>query len=118
MHGGRSTLEEEFVMTWIDRMAALAALALAGCGTMFASHPPEATDAVVRQASFDLACPAEQLQVVPINFRSYGASGCGRHASYTAACGLVGCAALVNGSPAENAQLQAEREEAQRVAQQ
>jgi hypothetical protein len=105
-------------MRWLRKISMVAPLVLGGCAGTFASHSQEGADAVVRQASFDLACPPEQVQVVPLNFRTYGASGCGRHASYMAACGLIGCTALVNGSPAMNAALESERQQRQQQAQQ
>jgi hypothetical protein len=40
------------------------------------------TPIVKRQAAFDLQCAEDQIQVVQIADVSFGASGCGRHASY------------------------------------
>ena len=40
------------------------------------------TPTVKKQAAFDLQCPEAQIQVVGISSTSFGASGCGRRASY------------------------------------
>jgi hypothetical protein len=56
----------------------LAALA-AGCATMDESY---AVPALHKQASFDLNCPADQLQIQEIGEDKYGVEGCHRRASY------------------------------------
>jgi hypothetical protein len=40
------------------------------------------TPMVKKQAAFDLQCAEDQIQVVAISDASFGASGCGRRASY------------------------------------
>jgi hypothetical protein len=84
-------------------LVVLAPLMLAACSP---------TAAVVRQASFDLACPENQIQVVELNMHTYGATGCEKRASYMAGCGLFGCTALVNGSPAANVTVQQQQQQA------
>lgn len=64
-------------------LAALGAFMLAACGSSY-----ETWRANVRtRAAFDLTCPEPQVQVVTLREDwnaggSYGASGCGRQASY------------------------------------
>jgi len=43
------------------------------------------TEKVGKQAAFDLDCPREQLSVTKIDRASFGASGCGKRASYLGA---------------------------------
>ena len=43
-------------------------------------------ETVHKRAAFDLGCPAEQVQVLDIGGSSYGATGCGKKASYTCVC--------------------------------
>ncbi len=43
------------------------------------------TEKVGKQAAFDLDCPREQLTVTKIDRASFGASGCGKRASYLGA---------------------------------
>ena len=40
------------------------------------------TPMVKRQAAFDLQCTEDQVQIVGLSESSFGASGCGRRASY------------------------------------
>lgn len=72
---------------------AIAALALGGCSP---------TAAVVKQAAFDFSCPADQVTVQEMGpgmgWRTFGAKGCNKHASYVAGCGMFGCTVLANGA--------------------
>jgi len=43
------------------------------------------TEKVGKQASFDLQCPREQVSITKIDNASFGASGCGKRASYVGA---------------------------------
>jgi hypothetical protein len=56
---------------------------------------PAAT--VKKRATFDLDCPESKIEVVDIGGSIWGATGCGKKASYIAACGLS-CVALKEGS--------------------
>lgn len=105
-------------MRWLRTMMLLAPLSLGGCAAFLGGRTEDQMAAVQRQAAFDLACPVETVQVVELNYRSYGASGCGRHASYMSACGLTGCVALLNGSPALNVAIQEEQRQQAQAAQQ
>jgi hypothetical protein len=40
-------------------------------------------DTVVKRATFDLDCAAEQIQVVEVGPRQFGTSGCGKRAVYS-----------------------------------
>lgn len=59
-----------------------------------------AIPAVTKQAAFDLNCPPGQVQVIELaGYHSYGATGCGRRASYMASCNLFGqCGVVANGA--------------------
>lgn len=61
----------------------LSCLASAGCAS-FASNKQSA---VRTRAAFDMACPADQLQLVPLTSEameraSYGVTGCNKKATY------------------------------------
>ena len=56
--------------------------ALCGCG--FGYNPAVG---VRRKAAFDLGCPSDQIQVYRLTQSSYGATGCGKRASYELATG-------------------------------
>jgi hypothetical protein len=43
------------------------------------------TEKVGKQAAFDLQCPREQVSITKIDQASFGASGCGKRASYVGA---------------------------------
>ena len=60
-------------------IAATAAL-VGGCVTTDESF---AVPALHKQASFDLACPAAQLQIMETSQNSYGVKGCNKRTSYT-----------------------------------
>jgi hypothetical protein len=51
----------------------------AGCVTMDESY---AVPALHKQASFDLNCPQDQLQIQQLGQDKYGVEGCHRRASY------------------------------------
>jgi hypothetical protein len=55
---------------------------VAGC----AGNAPAFQRTVQQRAAFDLSCPTAQLTVQNIGGDSYGATGCGRKASYTCIC--------------------------------
>ncbi|MBI4820654.1 MAG: hypothetical protein HY791_30600 [Deltaproteobacteria bacterium] len=44
---------------------------------------------LVKRASFDLNCPAEQLEVHELDGRTNGIRGCGRQATYVEQCEVV-----------------------------
>jgi hypothetical protein len=43
-----------------------------------------------KRAAFELECPAEQLEIVEIDTRTRGVSGCGRRAVYVETCERFG----------------------------
>jgi hypothetical protein len=51
---------------------------LAGCGASL--------EQLQARAAFDLNCPVDQLQIVPIDQRTQGVRGCGRQAAYVENC--------------------------------
>ncbi len=58
---------------------------ISACG----APAPKGPNAFARRASFDLNCPVEQLDFVPIKEsspRTYGVIGCHRRTTYTEAC--------------------------------
>jgi hypothetical protein len=59
---------------------------MSACGTTKTINRDEfrelMTPIVKKQAAFDLQCAEDQIQVVQIADVSFGASGCGRRASY------------------------------------
>ncbi len=59
---------------------AVAALAFVATGCVH--------DQVRRRAAFDLNCPETTVEVVTITANSYGATGCGKRASYVTAVGV------------------------------
>lgn len=61
-------------------VAAAAALS-GGCATT--TDDSYAVPALHKQASFDLACPASQLQIMEISQNTYGVKGCDKRTSYT-----------------------------------
>ncbi|MCA9662332.1 MAG: hypothetical protein KC486_28590 [Myxococcales bacterium] len=61
----------------------IAALALLACACATAS----ATEGqLIRRAAFDLQCPADALETVPLDERSVGVRGCARQATYVEHC--------------------------------
>jgi hypothetical protein len=72
-------------MSTLKLVLAATAMIVAGCSPV---------NTVVKQASFDLNCPREQIQVIRIDTNNYGATGCDKRASYLAGCGLFGCMAI------------------------
>jgi hypothetical protein len=70
--------------------AALCALSLFACGSSYESWRAN----VRTRAAFDMSCPEPQVQVVTLRENwnaggSYGATGCGRQASYIYTQGQV-----------------------------
>jgi hypothetical protein len=61
-------------------VVALIATLGAGCATTDESY---AVPALHKQASFDLACPASQLQIMETSQNTYGVKGCNKRTSYT-----------------------------------
>ncbi len=62
---------------------------ISACG----APAPKGPNAFARRASFDLNCPVEQLDFVPIKEsspRTYGVIGCHRRTTYTEACSTAG----------------------------
>ncbi|MDC0721769.1 hypothetical protein [Nannocystis bainbridge] len=51
---------------------------------------------IVRQASFDLSCSADQLEFTPLNADTFGVKGCDKQASYLLVCPVGGCKAVQN----------------------
>ena len=64
------------------RWALVAALAVCGMGCAMY----DAKAALVRRASFDLQCPAEQLQTTRLGNNTEGVVGCGQRATYVNKC--------------------------------
>lgn len=92
-------------MKWPLALATVAttlafALAGAGCGSSDSWRA-----SVQRRAAFDLSCPEPQVQVVTLSENwnaggSYGATGCGRQASYIYRSGQAILNSAVVASPA------------------
>jgi hypothetical protein len=62
---------------------------------------PTAPSAVAQRAAFDLACPIEQLQLVPLKTtqpRSYGVLGCQKRVAYVEICSIAMYGLLTNSS--------------------
>ena len=80
------TNTHDTVLTATRRLfvASFAALGLfaAGC----AGNSDGFHQAVAQRAAFDLGCSSAQTDVQPIGGSSYGASGCGKKASYSCIC--------------------------------
>jgi|SRR5689334_4490556 len=69
---------------------AFACIPMLGCTSTAA-----VTRKVSNRASFDLACPAEQVKVVQLDDGiygngAYGATGCGKRISYNVGCAAFG----------------------------
>ena len=61
-----------------------------GCGGLLTNH-------VEKRAPFDLSCPPEQVDIVNLGNRTYGATGCGHKATYIVSCSEEnGCIAILN----------------------
>jgi hypothetical protein len=56
-------------------LGGLLSLAAAGCAGYYA-------EALKERATFDLACPEQELTVTELGGDAYGATGCGKRASY------------------------------------
>jgi hypothetical protein len=52
---------------------------------------------LLERASFDLDCPANQLDVVDLDGPTRGVSGCGRRGSYIAICQFSACTWMAQG---------------------
>lgn len=65
----------------LKRAALVSLTAVLGCG-------PGIQNTVTQQATFDLACDAENIEVKDIGGGAWGASGCGKKASYNCASGM------------------------------
>jgi hypothetical protein len=76
-------------------LAAILLLSITGCATS------NGESAVRQRAGFDLNCPNEQIRVQELGDKMYGATGCGKRATYvTNRCwsgDLEGCKAVLNG---------------------
>jgi hypothetical protein len=57
----------------------------AACAVTGVRYDEIMTEKVSKQAAFDLDCPREQLSVTKIDRASFGATGCGKRASYLGA---------------------------------
>ncbi len=80
MRAMRSPLEEASILA-----LAVSSWLLPACGPAAPAHPT----AFDRRASFDLNCPWQQIDFVPISERAprtYGAVGCGKRATYVETC--------------------------------
>jgi hypothetical protein len=71
-------------------VVALACISMLGC-----TSAATVTRKVSTRASFDLACPAEQVKVVQLDdgiygSGAYGATGCGKRISYNVGCAAFG----------------------------
>ncbi len=53
---------------------------------------------VAKRAAFDFECKEEGITITEIDDRTWGASGCGRRATYLMMCTIVGCGAPVMNS--------------------
>jgi hypothetical protein len=63
-------------------LAALALLTVCSCGG--------ATDDQLRaRAAFDMSCPRQQIELVRLDDRTTGVSGCGQKATYVESCGMI-----------------------------
>jgi hypothetical protein len=86
-------------------LALLLPVIVAACWqTIVGPEQPQATNALIRRASFDLACPADQLRVEPISGLcttsswsqcTKGVTGCGRRATYTYDPGQAGMGSTI-----------------------
>ncbi len=82
---------------------ALACIAMLGCTSVDA-----VTRKVSTRASFDLACPSEQVRVVRLDddlwgSGAYGATGCGKRISYNVACAAIGATCQIAAQAASDA---------------
>lgn len=59
------------------RLVVSGILVLAACATT-----TDATKAITERAAFDLDCPADQLEIVPLPGGAHGVRGCGMRATY------------------------------------
>ena len=59
-------------------------------------HSVDALDLLQRQAAFDLKCERSGITVDRLNTDTFGASGCGRQASYVLLCGTGDCKVVQN----------------------
>lgn len=71
-------------LLWAATLAGCAGLSVYGSRAQFESYTRAP---LLRRASFDLSCPAEQLQSRPVGqqsdgYDSIGVAGCGRRATY------------------------------------
>lgn len=70
-----------------------------GCNPFGLCMNPQGTDVreiLARQAAFDLTCDVPGLTITELNADTFGASGCGRKASYLVVCHTDGCKAIQN----------------------
>ena len=74
------------------------AFVLAACGGASA-------DQLRSRAAFDMSCPENQLQVIELDGRTQGVTGCGRRNTYVESCeqygrtaGKTGCTWVLNAS--------------------
>lgn len=70
-----------------------------GCNVAGYCIQPQGTDVkgiLDRQAAFDLDCTPDAIKSSELNGDTFGAAGCGRHASYVLICGTGGCKAVQN----------------------
>jgi hypothetical protein len=51
---------------------------------------------VAKRASFDMSCPAEQIELVQLSGSAFGARGCGKQATYVSSCDSSSCTWVVN----------------------
>ena len=79
--------------TLITALFVGAMVAVLGCTVIHAdpSFKGALGDQLLKRASFDLECPADQLDVVVIDASTRGVTGCGRKGAYVEHCtGLKG----------------------------
>lgn len=85
-------------MTRLAPIALVLSLAGVGCGPVGATQ-----DQLLARATFDLECPAPQVQVQDLGNRQRGVVGCGRRLSYVEVCEqrVDGnhCAWVINAAP-------------------